>query len=81
MHTFLLILAGLDLTGALSAVLERLGMRNHPLLAKLLAGVLVLAHAWLRLLLVTGAAVLCFMLRREWQRRKLLTRGQWRTSL
>jgi hypothetical protein len=79
MHMFLLIVAGLALTGVLSAVLERLGMQNRQLLAKLLAGVLVLAsaytHTWLRLLLVSGATVLCLMLRREWQRRKLLTRG------
>jgi hypothetical protein len=79
-HTLLLIVAGLALMGVLSAVLEGLGMRNHPLLAKLLAGVLVLAnaytHAWLRLLLITCAAVLYLTLRREWKRRNLLTRGQ-----
>jgi len=73
LHTLALIVAGLALVGILSAVFEQLGLRNHPYMARILAGFLVViaayTHTWVRLLIATGVAILCLMLRRDWQKR------------
>jgi len=54
LHTVFLIVAGMVLTGILSAEFEMLGMRNHPYLSKILAGaciiIAVYTHTWLRLI-------------------------------
>jgi energy-coupling factor transporter transmembrane protein EcfT len=71
LHTLLLIIAGLILVGVFSAVLEQLGMRNHPYAARLLAAVSVTVgaytHTWVRLLIGICFALAYLMVRREWQ--------------
>jgi uncharacterized membrane-anchored protein YitT (DUF2179 family) len=73
LHTVLLILAGLVLTGILSAEFEMLVMRNHPYLSKLLAGTCVIlaayTHSWMRLLIAMGVIFVYVGVRRDFQLR------------
>jgi hypothetical protein len=71
LHTFLLIIAGLVFVGVLSAILEKLGMRDHAYAARIVAAVPVIGaaytHTWLRLLIGIGFAWAYLLVRREWQ--------------
>jgi hypothetical protein len=73
LHTVFLVVAGLVLTGILSAQFEMLGMRNHPYLSKILAGVCVIItayqHRWKGLLIAIGALLVYLGLRRDFQLR------------
>jgi hypothetical protein len=72
LHTVFLVVAGLVLTGILSAEFEMLGMRN-PYLSKILAGVCVIItayqHRWKGLLIALGVLFVFLGLRREFQLR------------
>jgi uncharacterized membrane protein YuzA (DUF378 family) len=74
LHTFLLILAGLVLVGVLSAILEQLGMRNHPYASRILAaavvGVAAYLHTWVRLLIGIAAVILYLLIRRSLEERQ-----------
>jgi hypothetical protein len=73
LHTVFLVVAGLVLTGILSAQFEMLGMRNHPYLSKILAGVCVIItayqHRWKGLLIAIGVLLVYLGLRRDFQLR------------
>jgi hypothetical protein len=74
LHIFLLIIAGLILTGILSAILENLAFQNHPYAAKILAGIGVIiaawTHTWIRLTVIIAVAMLYVMVRRDLDRRR-----------
>lgn len=74
LHIFLLIIAGLILTGVLSAILEALAFQNHPYAAKILSGIGVIiaawTHTWIRLTIIVAVAMLYVMVRRDLDRRK-----------
>ncbi len=71
LHTVFLVVAGLVLTGILSAQFEMLGMRNHPYLSKILAAACVIAtayqHRWKGLLIVIGVILVYLGVRRDLQ--------------
>jgi hypothetical protein len=73
LHTVFLVVAGLVLTGIISAQFEMLGMRNHPYLSKILAGVCVIItayeHRWKGLLIAIGVLLVYLGLRRDFQLR------------
>jgi len=73
LHTVFLIVAGLVLTGILSAEFEMLVMRTHPPLSKVLAGACVIiaayTHTWTRLLIAMGVIFVYVGLRRSFQLR------------
>lgn len=73
LHTVFLIVAGLVLTGILSAEFEMLAMRNHPYLSKILAAVCVIItayqHRWKGLLVVMGIVFVYLAVRRDFQLR------------
>jgi len=45
LHSFLLIVLGLILIVVLSAIFETVGLKNHPYVARILAGVCVVVGA------------------------------------
>lgn len=71
LHTILLVILGLILIGAVSAVLEMLALRSHPYAARILAacivGVVAYTHTWTRLIVVTVAALVYVGIRRDLQ--------------
>ena len=71
LHTVFLVVAGLVLTGILSAQFERLGMRNHQFLSKVLAAACVIITAyqrrWKGLLIVIGVILVYLGVRRDLQ--------------
>ncbi len=73
LHTVFLIVAGLVLTGILSAEFEMLVMRNHPFLSKILAAVCVIIaayeHRWKGLLIAMGVFFVYLGVRRDFQLR------------
>jgi chromate transport protein ChrA len=74
LHTFLLIIAGLILTGVLSAILENLAFQNHPYAARILGGIGVIiaawTHSWVRLTVIVAVAMLYVAVRRDFDQRK-----------
>jgi hypothetical protein len=73
LHTIFLVVAGVVLTGILSAEFEMLGMRNHPYLSKILAAACVIfvayTHTWTRLLIAMGVIFVYVGVRRDFQLR------------
>ena len=60
LHNILLILLGLVLIGVLTAILETLGLKNHPWVARILAAACIIVaayihwgyHTWWQVLIV-----------------------------
>jgi hypothetical protein len=73
LHIVFLIVAGLVLTGILSAQFEMLAMRNHPYLSKVLAGACVIItayqHRWKGLLIAMVVILVYIGVRRDFQLR------------
>ena len=76
LHSFLLIVLGLILIVVLSAIFETVGLKNHPYVARILAGVCVVVgaymhwgyHNWGTLLIIVAFAFAFLLIMREFLR-------------